>query len=67
MLKTTVRKRVSLKKRRLEKGYTQEQLALAVDVSKEQIRSLEYGRVNPSFKLLKKICTVLDSKADDLF
>ena len=62
-----LKKRDQLKNRRLEKGFTQEKLAEAVGVSKETIKSLEYGRVNPSFNLMLKICETLESKAEDLF
>lgn len=62
-----IKKRENLKTKRLEKGLTQDQLSKIVGVSKEQIKSLEYGRVNPSFNLMIKICTALNSKVEELF
>lgn len=66
-MKGLLKKRDQLKTRRLEKGFTQEQLAKAVGVSKETIKSLEYGCVNPIFNLLLRICNTLESKAEDIF
>ncbi|MNW54943.1 anaerobic benzoate catabolism transcriptional regulator [compost metagenome] len=60
-------KRDCLKAKRLEKELTQSELADAVGVSIDHIKSLEYGRVNPSFKLMKKICSVLDGKMEEIF
>lgn len=62
-----LKKREALKAKRLEKCLTQEQLAEAASVSKETIKSLEYGRVNPSFSLMLKLCDILEAKAEDLF
>jgi putative transcriptional regulator len=61
------RKRERLRDKRLEKGLTQAKLANKVGVSLEQIKSLEYGRVNPSFTLMQSICSVLNSRAEEIF
>ncbi|MEK5415145.1 helix-turn-helix transcriptional regulator [Paenibacillus sp. FSL L8-0708] len=61
------RKREKLRDRRLEKGFTQAKLADKVGVSLEQIKSLEYGRVNPSFVLMLNICSVLNSRPEEIF
>ncbi|WP_419877752.1 helix-turn-helix transcriptional regulator [Brevibacillus centrosporus] len=63
----TLKRRENLRTHRLQKGFTQEQLAEAAGVSKETIKSLEYGRVNPSFSLMMKLCEILDCKAEELF
>lgn len=63
----TLKKRENLRTRRIQKRLTQEQLAEAAGVSKETIKSLEYGRVNPSFSLMMKLCEILEGKAEDLF
>lgn len=62
-----LKKRDSLRAKRLKKGFTQEQLAKEAGVSKETIKSLEYGRVNPSFSLMLKLCEILEAKAEDFF
>lgn len=67
MAKNSPEKRENLTSKRIEKKLTRPMLAKKVGVSAEHIKSLEYGRVNPSFKLLVKICDALDSKADELF
>ncbi|GGF73305.1 hypothetical protein GCM10010912_18150 [Paenibacillus albidus] len=64
---TLTKKREKLKKRRLEEGLTQVGLANKVGVSIEQIRSLEYGRVNPSFKVMMSLCAVLKCKPEEIF
>ena len=62
-----ISKRECLRLQRLKKGFTQEGLAQVVGVSKEHIKSLEYGRVNPSFSLMMKLCETLNVKAEDIF
>lgn len=62
-----IEKRGNLRNKRIQQGLTQSMLGNAVGVSTEHIKSLEYGRVNPSFKLMLKICEVLKGKPDELF
>lgn len=61
------KRRERLREKRLEKGLTQAKLANEVGVSIEQIRSLEYGRVDPSFKVMMNVCSALDSKPEEIF
>lgn len=60
-------KRIKLTTARKELGYSQIELAIKLDISAEHVRSLEYGRSNPSSALLFKICTELKSSPHELF
>jgi len=51
----------------MEKGLTQQELADAVDVTRQTIHLIEKGKYNPSLKLCLSICHVLDKTLDDLF
>ena len=52
---------------RAEKDMTQKVLAEAVGVSRQTINAIEKGEYNPTIKLCRKICRVLDKSLDDLF
>jgi len=57
----------NLKKYRLKKGWTQEQLSRKVDVSYNTIIKLETNGIkDPRVSTLKKIADVLDIKVDRL-
>jgi len=56
-----------IKLARMEKGLTQQELADAVDVTRQTIHLIEKGKYNPSLKLCLSICHVLDKTLDDLF
>lgn len=60
-------KRVELTNARKKLGYSQTALSKLLEISTEHMRSLEYGRSNPSTALLFKICKELDSSPDELF
>lgn len=60
-------KRGSLISARLAKGFSRPELANLAGVSIEHIKSLEYGRVNPSTSLLFKICNILDAPPEEVF
>lgn len=60
-------KRETLKKARLDKNLTQNELACELGIHIDHIRSLEYGRVNPSSALLLKICRFFNKKPEELF
>ncbi|HKL87303.1 MAG TPA: helix-turn-helix transcriptional regulator [Treponemataceae bacterium] len=49
------------------KGINQEELALALEVSRQTISSLENGRYNPSILLAFKIATFFKMSIEDLF
>lgn len=59
--------RCNLKKYRLRKELTQEQLADKVHVRRETIMRLEAGKYNPSLKLAIAISRVVDAPIEDIF
>lgn len=56
-----------LKKYRLLKGLTQEQLAEIVGVRRETIMRLEAGKYNPSLKLAIDISKAVNTPIEELF
>lgn len=52
---------------RKKNGITQEQLANALEVSRQTVSSLEKGRYNPSIILAFKIAKFFDLKIEDIF
>lgn len=57
----------NLKKNRLLKDLTQEQLAEKVGVRRETIMRLEAGKYNPSLKLAIDISRVVETPIEELF
>lgn len=55
-----------LKEARKRKGYTQEELARAVNVGAMTIYQYESGRRIPNARMLKQIAQALDCKVDDI-
>lgn len=49
------------------RGITQEELAAALEVSRQTIGSLENGRYNPSILLAFTIARYFDMKIEDIF
>lgn len=60
-------KNLSIKVARVEKDMTQKDLAEAVGVSRQTVNAIEKGEYNPTIKLCRKICRVLEKSLDDLF
>lgn len=56
-----------LKVARVEKGFSQQQLADLVGVSRNTISSIETGQFNPTAKLALILCIALDKKFEELF
>ncbi len=52
---------------RKQVGITQEELAAAMEVSRQTIGSLENGRYNPSILLAFKIARYFDMSIEDIF
>ncbi|MCR4679043.1 MAG: helix-turn-helix transcriptional regulator [Lachnospiraceae bacterium] len=52
---------------RKERGIKQEELAMALEVSRQTIGSLENGRYNPSIQLAFKISKFFGLKIEDVF
>lgn len=57
----------SIKKARLEKGLTQEQLAELVNITPVHIKQLESGRRKPSVDLLYLLARTLNLSIDSVF
>ena len=60
-------KNIAIKVARAEKDMTQKALAEAAGVSRQTINAIEKGEYNPTIKLCRKICRILDKSLDDLF
>jgi transcriptional regulator with XRE-family HTH domain len=56
----------NLKKIRLERGKTQEELAKSIGVSQASLSLYESGICEPSFDTLRKMAKVLDCTIDEL-
>jgi putative transcriptional regulator len=59
--------RSNLKSIRTNKGFTQEELAQKVGISRQSIYAIESGKFNPSILLALKIAYVLETSLYDLF
>ena len=57
----------NLKKTRVEKGLSQQDLADIVGVSRNTISSIETGQFSPTAKLALVICIALEKKFEELF
>lgn len=53
---------MQIQKRRIDLGYTQEELAEILDVSVGTIKTIEQGTRNPSLPMLIRISDALDLK-----
>jgi putative transcriptional regulator len=56
-----------LEEKRASRGWTQQELADRVDVSRQTIISLERGRYNPSILLAFRLARLLGTHIEDLF
>lgn len=52
---------------RRERGMTQQQLAAALEVSRQTVISLESGKYNPSLLLAHRLSVLFGLKIEDLF
>lgn len=60
-------KNLHLKSARAAKDMSQQQLADAVEVSRQTISAIEKGDYNPTINLCIAICKALDKTLDELF
>ena len=60
-------KNLRMKAARAAKDMSQQELADAVNVSRQTINAIEKGDYNPTIKLCHAICRILDKTLDDLF
>ena len=56
-----------VKEYRGERGWTQQQLAAAVGVSRQSVNSIERNRYVPSLPLALKFAAVFECSTDDIF
>ncbi len=56
-----------MKEARRTRGYSQDDLARAVGVSRQTINMIERGDYNPTLKLCIQICKCLGKSLDELF
>jgi putative transcriptional regulator len=56
-----------LEEKRTSRGWTQQELADRVEVSRQTIISLERGRYNPSILLAFRLARLLGTQIEDLF
>lgn len=56
-----------LKEARTEKGFSQQQLADLVGISRNTISSIETGQFNPTAKLALILCIALDKQFEEIF
>lgn len=56
-----------LKAARTERGFSQQQLADLVGVSRNTISSIETGQFNPTAKLALILCIALDKQFEEIF
>ena len=61
------RLRNKLEEMRKNKGLTQEELALKLEVSRQTISSLEKGKYNPSILLAFKISKLFNMSIEEIF
>ena len=52
---------------RVERGWTQQELAERLDVSRQTVNSIEKGKYDPSLPLAFKIAALFDMKIEDVF
>lgn len=60
-------KNLRLKAARAAKDLSQQELADAVNVSRQTINAIEKGDYNPTIRLCRAICRILDKTLDELF
>ncbi len=58
---------IRMKVARVEKGWTQQDLADRVDATRQTIGLIEKGEYNPTLKLCKRIARALGRTLDQLF
>jgi len=65
----TTREKLGKKVQRLRKalGFTQEELAERLNISRTHMGHIEQGRKSPSLKLMEKLARVLKVNVSDLF
>lgn len=58
--------RLTIKAARINKGFTQNDFAKAIGVSKKTVHSWENGKTMPKLEKIELICSTLGVKYDDI-
>lgn len=58
---------IPIKVARAELDMTQKELAEKVGISRQTMNSIEQGEYNPTIKLCRAICKILNKSLDELF
>ena len=58
---------IPIKVARAQLDLTQKELAEKVGISRQTMNAIEQGEYNPTIKLCRAICRVLEKSLDDLF
>lgn len=58
--------RISLKAARVDKGLTQNDVAIALNVNKKTVWSWENGKTVPNLEKIDALCTLYGRKYDDI-
>lgn len=58
--------RISLKSARVNKGFTQENVAKALQVNKKTVSSWENGKTMPNAKMIEPLCALLGVSYDTI-
>ena len=56
----------ALRKLRTERGWSQSELALRVQMDRNYLSLIELGRNSPSVRMLVRLCMALDARAADV-
>ncbi|MDO4725488.1 MAG: helix-turn-helix transcriptional regulator [Comamonadaceae bacterium] len=56
----------SLRKLRLERGWSQSELALRAQMDRNYLSLIELGRNSPSVRMLVRLCSALDVRTADV-
>jgi putative transcriptional regulator len=59
--------RIKLVNRRKRLGFTQEELANKIGISRAYLSNIEAGKYNPSLDVARNLASKLDSSIDELF
>lgn len=62
-----VSRNIPIKVARAQLDLTQKELAEKVGISRQTMNAIEQGEYNPTIKLCRAICRVLEKSLDDLF
>lgn len=60
-------KNIAIKVARAQKDMTQKALAEAAGISRQTMNAIEKGEYNPTIRLCRRICRILDKSLDELF